>query len=91
MRDRYYIRINKVLKPYTKVTEEWRRHQWQLRREHIKLHPQDTTVGNWFSYESACKWFLEKHNIVLSQNSNGIMKLGFATPADVTLFTLRNS
>jgi hypothetical protein len=59
-------------------------------REHKATNP-EAFNGPWFADESMAEWFLEKHNIVVSRNANGIVKLGFASEADVTLFTLRNS
>jgi hypothetical protein len=90
LRERYFIRFEKVLKPYTKVLEAWRHHQHQAMHEYRKEHP-EAPNGPWYSDESLAEWFLEKHNIVVSKNAGGIIKLGFASPADVTLFTLRNS
>lgn len=91
MRDRYYIRFEKVLKPYMKATEEFTDYQHRARRAYQKEHPEDYATRGWVTDEQRAAWFLEKHNIVISKNANGIIKLGFATPADVTLFTLRYS
>jgi hypothetical protein len=90
LRERYFIRFEKVLKPYTRVVEAWRHHQHEARRENMKANP-DAYNGPWYSNESLDEWFLENHNIVVSRNANGVTKLGFASPADVTLFTLKNS
>jgi hypothetical protein len=91
LRERYFIRFEKVLKPYTKVVEAWRHQQHESRREYMKENPETYNNRGWYTNESMDEWFLEKHNIVVSRNAGGIIKLGFASPADVTLFTLRNS
>jgi hypothetical protein len=92
LRDRYYIRFEKVLKPYQKVLDEYVDYQFELRKKHLKESPEDyyATTGI-LTDESRDAWFLEKHNIVISHNANGVIKLGFASKEDVTLFVLKNS
>jgi len=90
VRDRYYIRFEKVQKPYEKVCNEFNRYAWALRRQH-QAQNGNMTMPGWNSLEKLKEWFLEHHNIVLSHNANGIIKLGFASREDVTLFVLRNS
>lgn len=80
MRDRYYVRFEKIMKPYRTVIDEWRNHQFNL--------PQNERD---YSHESMIRWFEEKHNILYSVNANGVIKLGFASVQDVTLFALRMS
>ena len=91
MRDRYYIRFEKVQKPYEKVCNEFNRRQSELRRQHYAQTGSYATTGGWGGIDKLKEWFLEHHNIVLSYNANGILKLGFASRADVTLFVLGNS
>ena len=90
MRNRYYIRFEKVQKPYEKVCNEFNRYAWELRRQQQAITGSMTPTG-WNSLDKLKEWFLEHHNIVLSHNANGILKLGFASREDVTLFVLRNS
>lgn len=91
MRDRYYVRFEKVLNPYMKAVDEFNQNQYQERRAYQKEHPENYATQSWYTDEQRAAWFLEKHNIIISKNANGIIKLGFATPADVTFFTLRYS
>ena len=91
VRDRYYIRFEKVLKPYTKILDEFNHHQYLARQAYLKEYPENYATQGWHTDEQRAAWFLEHHNIVISKNANGIIKLGFATAQDVTLFTLRNS
>ena len=79
-RDRYYVRFEKLLKPYSKVMDEWRNYQHTL--------PQNERD---YSHDSMVRWFDEKYNIRYSTNANGVIKLGFASEQDVTLFALRMS
>jgi hypothetical protein len=80
MRDRYYVRFEKIMKPYSKVIDEWCNYQYTL--------PQTERD---YSHESMVRWFEEQHNILYSANGNGVVKLGFASVQDVTLFALRLS
>ena len=79
-RDRYYVRFEKLLKPYSKVIDEWRNHQHTLPNNERD-----------YSHESMIRWFEERYNIRYSTNTNGVIKLGFASPQDVTVFALRMS
>ena len=86
------MRLEKVLKPYSKVLDEFSWHCWELRKQWRIDNPNSMTGSPVYNTdENRAAWFLEKHNIVLSKNANGILKLGFASKADVTLFVLRNS
>jgi glutathionyl-hydroquinone reductase len=78
MRDRYYVRFERLLGPYSKVLDEWRAHQVSL-----------PTNQRDYSSNSMIRWFEEKYNIVYSANANGVIKLGFASEQDVTVFALR--
>lgn len=80
MRDRYYVRFERLLAPYSKVLDEWRAHQVSLPNNQRD-----------YSSNSMVRWFEEKHNILYSVNANGVIKLGFASVQDVTLFALRMS
>ena len=44
-----------------------------------------------YSQESMIRWFEERYNIRYSTNANGVIKLGFASEQDVTVFALRMS
>ena len=78
MRDRYYVRFEKLMTPYSKVLDEWRNYQWTLPNNERD-----------YSLDSMVRWFEEKYNIVYSANANGVIKLGFASEQDVTVFALR--
>ena len=78
MRDRYYVRFEKLMTPYSKVLDEWRKHQYTLPHNERD-----------YSLDSMVRWFEEKYNIVYSANANGVIKLGFASEQDVTVFALR--
>ena len=80
MRDRYYVRFEKLMTPYSKVLDEWRNYQWTLPNNERD-----------YSLDSMVRWFEEKYNIVYSANANGVIKLGFASEQDVTVFALRMS
>lgn len=80
MRDRYYVRFEKLMTPYGKVLDEWRNYQHTL--------PQNERD---YSRESMIRWFEERYNIRYSTNTNGVIKLGFASEQDVTVFALRMS
>lgn len=80
MRDRYYVRFEKLMKPYSKVLDEWRNYQCTLPNNERD-----------YSLDSMVHWFEEKHNIRYSTNANGVIKLGFASEQDVTVFALRMS
>ena len=80
MRDRYYVRFEKLMTPYSKVLDEWRNYQWTLPNNERD-----------YSLDSMVRWFEEKHNIRYSTNANGVIKLGFASEQDVTVFALRMS
>lgn len=80
MRDRYYVRFEKLMTPYSKVLDEWRDYQRTLPNNERD-----------YSLDSMVRWFEEKYNIVYSANANGVIKLGFASEQDVTVFALRMS
>ena len=85
------LRLDKIRKPYTNACDEWRKDCHQKRQQWIIDNPDARSVPGFYTTESMVQWFLEKHNIVVSHNLSGITKLGFASKADVTLFTLKNS
>ena len=66
--------------PYSKVLDEWRDYQRTLPNNERD-----------YSLDSMVRWFEEKYNIVYSANANGVIKLGFASEQDVTVFALRMS
>ena len=80
MRDRYWVRFERLLGPYSKVLDEWREYQCTL-----------PTNQRDYSSNSMIRWFEEQHNILYSANANGLIKLGFASAQDITLFALRMS
>ena len=92
MRDRYYVRFERILTPWTNALDEFNHHCWELRKQWRVDNPDSMTGPPVYNTdENRAAWFLEKHNIVLSKNANGILKLGFASEEDVTLFALRMS
>ena len=84
MRDRYYVRSNQVVNPIVKAEREWYT-QWQEQRRD-KSRPDSESYDT-----SRRRWFLEKHNIVINTQANGVEKVGFASRGDMLLFVLRYS
>lgn len=84
MRDRYYVRSNQVMNPIVKAEREWYRQWREQRRDPTRPNPENLEI-------SRKKWFLEKHNIVINTQANGIEKIGFASRGDMLMFVLRYS
>lgn len=78
MRDRYYVRINKVERGIRTVSTACY-HEWR----ELGRPPPYTEFRN--------KWLLEHHNIVVSKQTNGVEKVGFASRGDMLMFVLRYS
>lgn len=76
MRTRYYVRISRVEKALRPISAECF-HKW---RDNGRT-PQFTDFRD--------KWLLDNHNIVISQQANGVEKVGFASKGDMIMFLLK--
>ena len=78
MRDRYWVRIGKIERGLRTVSTECFREWRELGRP-----PPYTEFRN--------RWLLEKHNIIVNKQMNGVEKVGFASRGDMILFVLKHS
>ena len=78
MRDRYWVRIGRIERGLRTISTEC----FRIWREQGRPPPY-TEFRN--------KWLLEHHNIVVSKQTNGVDKVGFASRGDMLMFVLRYS
>lgn len=80
MRDRYYVHVSCIIKPWQNALTEI----WRLARR----YPAATPQSHW---ETNCRLMLEQHNIVVNSQKNGVIKLGFKSRGDMLIFAIRYS